>query len=161
MTGIEFIDYWTFVQRILAAALCGLLVGVDREVKKKPLGARAFIMTSAACAAWTATTINFAIDLSDVDQQIGLDPTRLIQGIVGAIGFLGAGAIISTADNGHLRGVASGAAIWGVGATGVACGMGYIVEALTLAVFFFVVLFGYDLLFGRRESDRDTGELHN
>lgn len=159
MNGMEFVEYWSFVLRVLVGAGCGLLVGIDREIKKKPLGARAFILTGAACAAWTATTINFSLDLADVDGSIGLDPTRLIQGIVGAIGFLGAGAIISTSDNGHLRGIASGAAIWGVGACGVAAGMGYLAEAATLAVFYFIILMGYDLLFGDRADDDDTGQL--
>ena len=100
-TDVSFVDYWDFLLRVGLAALCGLLVGFDREIKRKPIGARAFILTSATCATWTILTINFALDLSDVDNAIGLDPTRLIQGIVGAIGFIGAGAIISTTDNGQ------------------------------------------------------------
>lgn len=156
---LEQITYTEFLMRFGVAALCGLAVGFDREVKRKPLGARAFILTSAGCAAWMMITTNYALVASDTDTEISLDPTRLIQGLVGAIGFLGAGAIISSSEGHHQRGIASGAAVWGVGAVGVACGMGFLKEAITLTVFFFVVLNLYDWLLGDRADPDDNGKL--
>lgn len=140
------IEYSEFLSRIAAAAFCGFLVGIEREIKSKPLGARAYILTAAASATWMIFKLNFSIQTSEIDDGFSVDPTRLIQGLVGAIGFLGAGAIMSTTERGRLRGVASGAAIWGVGAIGVACGMGYVKEALTLAVLYGAVLFTYDVI---------------
>lgn len=140
------IEHADFLLRVGVAALAGLIVGLDREVKKKPLGARAYMLTSAASAAWFIITINLSIDLAARSDELNLDPTRLVQGLVGAIGFLGAGAIITTTDEGRLRGVASGAAIWGVGAIGLAAGAGYHFEALVLAVLIAIVLNVYDLV---------------
>ncbi|WP_425093510.1 MgtC/SapB family protein [Tropicimonas sp. S265A] len=146
------IDYSEFLVRVGAAAFCGLLVGIDREAKSKPLGARAYILTSAASAMWIIITLNFSLQVNGLEDDLNVDPTRLIQGLVGAIGFLGAGAIISTTETGRLRGVASGAAIWGVGAIGVACGMGFVLEALTLSVGYVVVLNLYDWIVGDEDD---------
>ncbi|MXU65961.1 MgtC/SapB family protein [Oceanomicrobium pacificus] len=139
------VDYWDFLLRLGLALACGLIVGLDREFKHKPLGARTYMLTAMGCCAWMMLTQNYALGIA-AGTELALDPTRLIQGLVGAIGFLGAGAIISSNSEGRLRGVASGTAIWGVGAMGVACGMGYWREALTLAVAFGVVLNVYDLV---------------
>lgn len=75
-----------------------------------------------------------------------VDPTRLIQGIVGGIGFLDAGAIMSPGDNGRLKGIRSVAAIWAVGSIGIACGLGYLKEAAFISALIFVVLNIFDWL---------------
>ena len=135
-----------FLIRLGAALICGLLVGLDREIKHKPLGARAYILVSSGSAAWVMITINFSIQAAAAIPDLSSDPTRVIQGLIGAIGFLGAGAIISQSDTGRLRGVASGATIWGTGAIGIACGLGFFAEALATAFVFCAVLNGYDAL---------------
>jgi putative Mg2+ transporter-C (MgtC) family protein len=70
----------------------------------------------------------------------------MIQDLVGGIGFLGVGAIMSNSEGGRLRGVGSGAAIWAVGAIGVACGLGYLKEGAFLLVLIFCVLNAFDWL---------------
>ena len=134
------VDFPEFVLRTIFAGLCGLVIGLDREIKNKPLGMRAYILIALGSAALMVVTLNFSLSSIANDSNMAIDPTRLIQGIVGGIGFLGAGSIMTTQDGGHLRGVASGAAIWGAGAIGVACGLGYLWEAAFIAVLIFVVL---------------------
>lgn len=134
------IDFFDFALRILFAGLCGLVVGIDREIKHKPLGARAYILVAVTSAALMSVTLNFSLGPLAGDSDMMVDPTRLIQGIVGGIGFLGAGAIITNEKDGRLRGVGSGAAIWGAGAIGIACGLGYFAEAGFTAVLIFIVL---------------------
>ena len=139
-------DFWAFVGRVLFAGLCGLVIGIDREMREKPLGAQAYILVAMSAAALMALTLDFALGDISNDANISVDPTRLIQGVVGGIGFLGAGAIM-TRDNGSgLRGVGSGSAVWGAGAIGVSCGMGYLKEGAFLAVMIFLVLNVYGLL---------------
>lgn len=82
----------------------------------------------------------FALSGVAQDPAMSIDPTRLIQGLVGGIGFLGAGAIMSGDSDGRLRGVASGTAIWAVGSIGVACGLGHLKEAAFVSVLIFAVL---------------------
>ena len=139
-------DHAQFVLRILAAGLCGLIVGIDREIKSKPLGARSFVLVCIGCCAWTMVTVNFSIAADAQLPELKADPTRVVQALVGAIGFLGAGAIISSRSEGRLRGVASGAAIWGVGAIGVAIGLGFLFEGFVLAAVYFLVLNVYGFL---------------
>lgn len=151
------IDFPEFILRTVFAGACGLLVGIDREIKKKPLGARAYILVAIGSAALMAVTLNFSLGSAAEDDDLVMDPTRLIQGIVGGIGFLGAGAIMSGDDSGRLRGVGSGAAIWGAGAIGVACGLGFFKEAAFIAVLIFAVLNLHDWLqiAAGRSSDPD------
>jgi len=140
------IEFSEFVFRVLFAGGCGLVVGLDREIKGKPLGAGAFVLVAIGSAALMAVTLNFALGSVVEDQDITIDPTRLIQGIVGGIGFLGAGAIMSPNKDGRLKGVRSGAAIWTVGAIGIACGLGYLKEGAFIAALIFVVLNIFDWL---------------
>lgn len=140
------IEFTEFVFRVLFAGCCGLLVGLDREIKGKPLGAGAYVLVAIGSAALMAVTLNFSLSSMAEDEAIRSDPTRLIQGIVGGIGFLGAGAIMSPSKDGRLKGVGSGAAIWTVGSIGVACGLGYLKEAAFIAVLIFIVLNIFDWL---------------
>ncbi len=134
------VEFPEFILRTIFAGTCGLVIGLDREIKNKPLGARAYILVALGSAALMTVTLNFSLSSMADDSNMSIDPTRLIQGIVGGIGFLGAGAIMTNDDSGRLRGVASGAAIWGAGAIGVACGLGYLAEAAFIAVVIFAIL---------------------
>lgn len=67
-------------------------------------------------------------DLKDAS----FDPTRIVQGIIGGIGFLGASAILQ--NGGNIRGLTTAAGIWVAGATGLACGAGYYLVAAEVAV---------------------------
>lgn len=146
------IDFTEFVLRVLFAGGCGLVVGLDREIKGKPLGAGAFVLVAIGSAALMTVTLNFALSSMAEDEAMSLDPTRLIQGIVGGIGFLGAGAIMSPSKDGRLKGVRSGAAIWAVGSIGIACGLGFLKEAAFIAALIFVVLNIFDWLHIRGDT---------
>lgn len=149
------IEFPEFVLRTLFAGACGLLVGVDREIKNKPLGAQAYLLVALASSALMVVTLNFSLGDAGNDDDLTMDPTRLIQGIVGGIGFLGAGAIMTTDESGRLRGVASGAAIWGAGAIGVACGLGYLKEAAFISVLIFAILNLHGWVQNLFENSRD------
>jgi putative Mg2+ transporter-C (MgtC) family protein len=137
----QIIPMETFALRALAALVLGVLVGLDREIKRKPLGARAYALIALGSASFTMVTLNFALGPTVLEQGVGIDPSRIVQGLVGGIGVLGAGAIIGGGSDGRLRGVGSGAAIWVVGSVGVACGLGYFMEAALIAGLTFLILF--------------------
>ncbi len=110
------------------------------------LGAAAVCMVSLNIAA-EAESNNFSFDLSHV-----------VSGIVGGIGFLGAGAIMSNRTNGRLRGVGSRSLIWVVGIIGLAVGLGYAVEAVSVTLMSFLVLTIVGYLrsrFDLQENDED------
>ncbi|PVH27448.1 MgtC/SapB family protein [Pararhodobacter oceanensis] len=152
------IEFPEFILRTLFAGSCGLLIGIDREIKNKPLGAQSYLLVAMASAALMVVTLKFAAGAPGNDSDLVMDPTRLIQGIVGGIGFLGAGAIMTSDESGRLRGVASGAAIWGAGTIGVACGLGYLKEAAFISVLIFAVLNLHGLVQGVFQSLRRDRE---
>ncbi len=131
-------DTLTILTRLGCAVLCGLILGIDRELKEKPLGLRAFTLVCLGAAGFSLLAHQFA-ELALTDESgIKIDPTRAIQGIVSGIGFIGAGAIIQSSDS--IKGTATGAGIWVAGAVGVACGYGMYSTALIITAFSFMTL---------------------
>jgi putative Mg2+ transporter-C (MgtC) family protein len=58
---MDMVDFWDFAFRVLFAGVCDCIVGLDREIKGKPLGARAYILVSIGSAALMAITLNFGL----------------------------------------------------------------------------------------------------
>jgi putative Mg2+ transporter-C (MgtC) family protein len=120
------------VLRLLAAVVCGGIVGWEREAKGRPAGLRTHMMVALGAGSFTLAALDMA--------GPGADPVRILQGVVTGIGFLGAGSIMQS--RGEVQGMTTAAGIWVVGAIGAACGAGdYIMAAVTLA-FAFTILFG-------------------
>jgi len=76
------IEFWDFVGRVLFAGACGLIVGIDREIKGKPLGVGSYILVAIGSAALMAVTLNFALSSVANDPTMSVDPTRLIQSLI-------------------------------------------------------------------------------
>jgi putative Mg2+ transporter-C (MgtC) family protein len=119
------------ITRLIAAALCGALIGWNREREDKPAGLRTHMLVSLGSAAFTL------INLGLVRGEQG-DTTRIVQGIATGIGFLGAGSIFRSQDRVH--GMTTAAGIWVVGAIGLACGAGAYVVAGATSILTFVIL---------------------
>ena len=118
--------------RLLVAVGLGAALGLEREIRKKPAGLRTYTMVSLGSASFTLMTIEFAHQMMELVDRSTADPIRIIAGIVGGIGFLGAGTIIQS--RGSVEGVTTAAGIWVVGAIGIAAGAGgYVIALLTLA----------------------------
>jgi len=118
---------------MLTAVLLGGMLGLERELSRKPLGLRTNILICLGAAIFTIISIEMGLSL-------GGSPERMAAQVVGGIGFLGAGAIIR--DRGTVQGATTAATIWLVASVGVACGAGYFVLAATGTVLAFFVLFG-------------------
>lgn len=120
--------------RFVAAVLFGGALGYNRERLGKPAGLRTHIMV--ALGACTFLLLGMEL-LAEVSSSHGtpLDPTRVLQGVVGGIGFLGAGSIIQR--KGDVEGITTAATVWVAGAVGAGCGMGQL--ALVAILVFFSV----------------------
>ncbi len=99
-----------FCLRAGIAVLFATALGLERSFKNKPVGVRAFMMIALGSACFTMITMNFAFgDFATNESSVSVDPTRVIQGVIGGIGFLGAGAIMSDkSDGGTVRGMGTG-----------------------------------------------------
>ena len=103
--------------RLFAAIVAGSLIGLNRDLHGKPTGVRLHALVSLGAAIFTAAGIELA-------SQDPAATSRIIQGIVGGIGFLGAGVIMR--DNRHARitNLTTATSIWLTAALGVTCGLG-------------------------------------
>ena len=115
--------------KILLALALSLVIGVEREMKKKPIG----LKTSAVIATFSCLLTIVSIEAAYLvparnDINVTMDPLRLAAQIVSGIGFLGAGAILRR-DNDNITGLTTAAMIWGAASIGIAVGAGFYIEA--------------------------------
>lgn len=102
--------------RLLVAALLGGLLGYEREQRGKSAGVRTHMLVAIGATLFVL-----------IPQQAGAtaaDLTRVLQGLIAGVGFLGAGAIISGTRQVETRGLTTAAGIWVTAAIGIAAGMG-------------------------------------
>lgn len=126
-------DWTSIVIRLLAATLCGGLLGMERERKKRPAGLRTYILVCMGAALVIMTNI-YITDLYGTG-----DPTRLAAQVVSGIGFLGAGTIIVTTRN-RVRGLTTAAGLWASACMGIAIGAGFYIGACAGCIIVFLVM---------------------
>ncbi len=138
----RFLDFHTppleMAFRLSLAVAFGLVVGWERESKDKPAGLRTHMLVSLGSASFMLATLDLASGPLRFSDETSIDPSRIVQGVITGIGFLGAGCIIR--GDSDVRGLTTGASVWVVGAVGVSCGGGLYVVAAMIAFFTFVVL---------------------
>ncbi len=135
--------------RLLAALLAGGIIGLQREASGKAAGLRTHMLVCAG----TALFILAAVDAGM--QQDAL--SRVIQGLVTGIGFLGAGAILKVESSHQIKGLTTAAGIWITAALGVAIGLGQLGTAAMATVaawFVLAVLIKLDQRIGGSDPDR-------
>ena len=118
--------------RLVAAMLMGGMVGVQRESTRKPAGLRAHVLVSVAAAAFI-----IACSASGMSSD-GL--SRVIQGIVTGIGFIGAGTILKLSEEHRIKGLTTAASVWMTAAIGVVVGLGSLGIALMVTTLALVIL---------------------
>jgi len=120
------------------AALLSLVIGLERELKKKPVGLKTSLVIATFSCLLTYISIESAYMAESRDGiNITMDPLRLAAQIVSGIGFLGAGVILRK-GNDSITGLTTAAMIWGAGGIGIAVGAGFYIEA-TICVLIVVV----------------------
>ena len=124
--------------RLLAAAGLALIVGLERELRGKAAGLRSHMLVSLGASAFIMTGLDIMFATAGGDPSARIDPTRIVQGVIGGIGFLGAGSIIQS--RGNIQGITTGASIWTAGAIGVACGIGNLALAGMLTVLALIIV---------------------
>jgi putative Mg2+ transporter-C (MgtC) family protein len=147
------------ILRLALAIVLSAAVGIDRELKHKPLGLRTNMLVALGAASFSLMALQLVHELAGGPSTIRIDPIRVMEAIVGAIGFLGAAAIIQ--GRFELFGATTGASIWVVGGIGMACGFGFYALAVAVTVIGLFVLTVLGFLTGRSRSsheDREPGE---
>lgn len=140
------IPEWVVVLRLAMAVAAGGVLGWERESRHKPAGFRTMMMIAVGSAIFTLANLAIYQTSLAADPQTRTDASRIIQGVAGGIGFLGAGSIIRS--GGTVDGMTTASTIWLVGGLGVCCGAGaYSLAAIGMA-------FGLFVLVGMRVIER-------
>jgi putative Mg2+ transporter-C (MgtC) family protein len=127
-------DYPEISLRLLIALVCGGLVGLERSYHARPAGFRTHTLVCLASALLMLVTVYEGqwFDYRGMG-RVAIDPTRMAQGIMTGIGFLGAGVIMK--EGLSVRGLTTAASIWITAAIGVLVGIGfYFPASLALAM---------------------------
>lgn len=147
------ISHQQILIRLLAAVLIGLLYGMERKRRLKPVGKRTHLLICLSC---TVLTIISAYGFSEFT-AVGApnDPARLMVGILTGIGFIG-GGIIWRGSAGIVQGVTTAASMLLLASLGIAIGLGLYFLAGVAAIIGFIALEGNswaDLLRNRQTND--------
>ncbi|SMH54488.1 MgtC/SapB family protein [Azospirillum agricola] len=150
--------------RLLAAAFCGALLGLDREMRGKAAGLRTHTLIAISSAVTTLVALEFYSGLAAPGDEGRSDPVRVIQGVAQAVGFISAGVMFRSGDS--VRGATTAAVIWVAGSLGIACGAGYYMLAGMGLGLCLAVTIVFSLLLGwfpdmDKESHRDGGRAWN
>jgi putative Mg2+ transporter-C (MgtC) family protein len=121
--------------RLLAAIVLGGVIGIQREKARKPAGLRTHILVTLGTCVFVLACAGFGMN-SD-----GL--SRVIQGIVTGIGFIGAGSILKISEERDVQGLTTAASVWVAAGIGIAVGLGglglaILATTVTLLVLAFV-----------------------
>jgi putative Mg2+ transporter-C (MgtC) family protein len=118
--------------RLLIAVLLGALLGYDRERQDSAAGLRTHMLVALGAALLVISAQQAGMDNADM--------SRVIQGIVAGIGFLGAGAIIKLNEKEQIKGLTTAATIWATAAIGIAAGIGHPLTAALGTLLALVIL---------------------
>ncbi len=118
--------------RLVLAAVLGGILGYERELKARSAGVRTHMLVAVGAALFVVGPLQSGIPLPDM--------SRVLQGIVQGIGFLGAGAIIVRASQHKIQGLTTAANIWATAAIGIVAGLGLEATAVLSTVIVLIIL---------------------
>lgn len=131
------LDWTEIILRLGVATLAGGAIGLNRDLHGKPIGLKTLALVSLATA-----TLLVPVH-SDATKIVTDAGSRVMQGILTGIGFLGAGVIVHSGRHFRVRGLTSAACTWLAACIGIVCGLGqWRLVAVALVVTFAVLTFG-------------------
>lgn len=117
--------------RLILAAFLGGILGYEREYKGKAAGLRTHMLVSLGAALFVLAPLEGGMKIDDL--------SRVMQGIITGIGFLGAGTILKGSSVQDVKGLTTAAGIWLTAAIGVAAGLGHESTAVMTTAFALII----------------------
>jgi len=114
--------------RLVLAVICGGLIGIEREIERRPAGFRTHILICLGAAITTLTSQYLYLSM-----HMYTDIARLGAQVISGIGFIGAGSIIVTKRK-KIQGLTTAAGLWTSAIIGLVCGAGYVECAVVATV---------------------------
>jgi len=132
-------EFETVAYRLLFAVLAGIAIGLERTHHGRPAGLRTHTLVCvSSCLLMLFTVFQWRLLSSVPLDAIRIDPTRMAQGIMTGIGFLGAGVIMK--DRYTIRGLTTAGSIWMTASIGIIIGVGLYFAAVAATVITLVIL---------------------
>jgi putative Mg2+ transporter-C (MgtC) family protein len=131
MAGLEFTRFAPHIIALAIAYALAIPIGWDRERSERSAGLRTFPLVAVAACGFVQATERLVVDNPQA-------LARVVEGVIGGIGFIGGGAIVKGRTSVH--GTATAASLWATGAVGIAVGLGSIDVALVISVITFATL---------------------
>src|SRR5688572_28530902 len=117
-----FLDTIDIILRMGAAVVAGIVIGSNRDLAGKPMGMRTLALVSLGAAVVSLATIRLEV-FSDHPDALSRVVQGIIQGVMGGIGFIGAGVIMRDAQSETIKGLTTAATAWVTAALGTACAL--------------------------------------
>jgi putative Mg2+ transporter-C (MgtC) family protein len=121
MSPADFDELHEIVIRLVLATVVGAILGIDRDLHHKPAGVRVLALVSLGAAIVVICSLTAMTEAGEKSPDSAL---RVVQGIIGGIGFLGGGVILRSNQSNEVHGLTTAASIWVSAALGTCCGMG-------------------------------------
>jgi len=118
--------------KLLLAAVCGAVIGWEREFHEKGAGLRTHMLICLGSCLFTVTAVRMTNDFG------GADVTRVVQGLLMAVGFISGGVIFTRGISVH--GLTTATGLWVLTGVGLAIGVGYYWLAVMSTVFAFITI---------------------
>jgi putative Mg2+ transporter-C (MgtC) family protein len=135
--------------RLIGSLVIGTVIGLQRELTHKPAGLRTHLLVALGSTLLVVAAVNAGMKSADV--------SRVIQGLITGIGFLGGGTILKLTQEHEIRGLTTAAGIWLTAAASIAVGLGMFVDAFIGVLFALIVLSTVGKL-SRNHADSSEGE---
>ncbi|MBR1709527.1 MAG: MgtC/SapB family protein, partial [Clostridia bacterium] len=134
--------------RLILAAICGSIIGLERSSKNRPAGFRTHVLVCIGAAAASMTGHYLYLEMG-----LPTDVTRIAAQIITGLSFLGAGTILVTKNN-KVRGLTTAAGLWTTGIIGISIGSGFYEGGVicTGLVFAAEMVLGKLLVYMKRDS---------
>lgn len=130
-------DHLIIFSKMLLAMVLGSVIGLERELKRKPVGVKTCAIIAVTTCVLTIVSIQAAEHYAQVSENIRTDPMRLAAQVISGIGFLGAGVILHK-KNDAISGLTTAAIIWASAGIGIAAGAGFVFDAVIATVMILV-----------------------
>ncbi|MCR6499042.1 MgtC/SapB family protein [Shinella sp. CPCC 101442] len=133
------IPYPVMLARMTGAIVLGAVIGAEREYRDQAAGLRTHVLVALAACVFALLSIESVHMEGFADEQVRIDPLRVIEAVTSGVAFLAAGMIVFS--RGEVKGLTTGAGMWLAGAVGLSVGLGYWFVAVFATLACFIVLF--------------------
>lgn len=146
-------DFIEICIRLTGALGVGALIGLERSYRGRPAGFRTHALVCVASSLLMLVTVYESQWFQpDGNSRVVVDPTRMAQGIMTGIGFLGAGVIMK--EGASVRGLTTAASIWITSAIGILVGIGFYLPAALATVLTLATLSGFRWIEGKMRTEQ-------